>query len=101
MMKSGSFAMMLTMMLVGCSTPEPVLVRPELPADLFVCEPAPPKPGRLTGAELVNRSNEWAAAYDACQCQLWLVRDLVEGRDIEPTEACPVDPLKPQSSAAR
>lgn len=93
MMKSGSFAiivtMMVTMMLVGCSTPEPVLVRPELPADLFVCEPAPRKPARLTGAELVNRSNEWAAAYGACQCQLSMVRDLVEGREIEPTDACP------------
>ena len=88
-MKSGSFAMMMTMMLVGCSTPEPVLVRPNLDPALFACEPAPPKPARLTGAELVNRSNEWAAAYDACQCQLWLVRDLIEGRDIEPTEACP------------
>ena len=91
-MKFGSVAiivtMMVTMMLVGCSTPEPVLIRPELPADLFVCEPAPPKPARLTGAELVNRSNEWAAAYDACQCQLWLVRDLIDGREIEPTEAC-------------
>ena len=95
MMKSGSFAimltMMVTMMLVGCSTPEPVLIRPELPADLFVCKPAPPKPARLTGADLANRSNEWAAAYDACQCQLWLVRDLVEGREIDVSEACQLE----------
>ena len=88
-MKSGSFAIMLTMMLAGCSTPEPVLVRPDLPSDLFVCRPAPPKPARLTGAELVNRSNEWAAAYDACQCQLMLVQDLIEGREIDRAEVCP------------
>lgn len=86
-MKPVAAAVLLT--LAACTTPEPVLIRPELPADLFVCRPAPPKPARLTGADLANRSNEWAAAYDACQCQLSMVRDLVEGRDIEPTEACP------------
>lgn len=92
-MKSGSLAIILTMMLVGCSTPEPVLVRPELPADLFVCKPAPPKPAQLTGADLLNRSNEWAAAYDACQCQLIVVRDLVAGRAIDVNEACPAESL--------
>ncbi|WP_458789295.1 Rz1-like lysis system protein LysC [Adonisia turfae] len=74
--------------LAGCTTPEPVLVRPELPADLFVCAPPPPKPAAMTGADLANRSNAWAAAYDACQCQLMLVRHLIEGRTIEAREVC-------------
>ena len=77
--------------LAGCAAPEPVLLRPALPPDLFVCRPPPPKPPAMTGADLANRSNAWAAAYDACQCQLWMVRDLVEGRDIEPTEACQLE----------
>ena len=65
--------------LAGCAAPEPVLLRPALPADLFVCAPPPPKPPAMTGADLANRSNAWAAAYDICQCQLRLVQDVIRG----------------------
>lgn len=75
-------------LLAACAVPEPVLIRPELPATLFACEPAPPKPPVMTGADLANRSNAWAAAYDACQCQLMLVQDLIEGRAIDSDAAC-------------
>ena len=81
-------SLLLVGLLAACAAPEPVLVRPELPADLFACTPAPPKPASMTSADLANRSNAWAAAYDACQCQLWIVRDLVEGREIDLTKAC-------------
>ncbi|MGP1254910.1 MAG: Rz1-like lysis system protein LysC [Kiloniellales bacterium] len=84
-----SVSLVLAGLLAACTTPEPVLIRPELPADLFACTPAPPKPASMTSADLANRSNAWAAAYDACQCQLWLVRDLIERREIDPTKACP------------
>ena len=74
--------------LAGCAAPEPVLLRPALPADLFVCAPPPPKPPAMTAADLANRSNAWAAAYDICQCQLRLVQDVIEGRSIEGDAAC-------------
>ena len=85
-MRSVSF--LLAAALAGCTTPEPVLVRPELPPDLFVCRPPPPKPPAMTGADLANRSNAWAAAYDSCQCQLWLVQDVIEGREVKSEVAC-------------
>ena len=81
-------AVCLLLALAACATPEPVLIRPELPPDLFVCTPPPPKPSSMTGADLANRSNAWAAAYDTCQCQLVLVRDLIDGRDVDAVEAC-------------
>ncbi|MGP1255515.1 MAG: Rz1-like lysis system protein LysC [Kiloniellales bacterium] len=86
-------------LLAACAAPEPVLIRPELPAALFACEPAPPKPAGMTGADLANRSNAWAAAYDACQCQLMLVRHLIEGRTIDSDAAC--GPVPPAALGAR
>ena len=86
-------SLLLVGLLAACTTPEPVLIRPELPADLFFCAPPPPKPPAMTGADLAKRSNAWAAAYDTCQCQLRLVQDLIEGRLIERGAACgPVVP---------
>lgn len=81
-MKCASLAAIL--FLAACSTPEPVLIRPNIQASLFECTPAPPRPDRMTVNDALNRSDQWANAFDECQCRLWVVRSITQGTDLHP-----------------
>ena len=78
------YAIFGSLVLVGCSTPEPVLVRPNIIPSLFECKPAPPRPENMTVNDIFDRNDEWANAFDNCQCRLWVVQDLINDEEIHP-----------------
>lgn len=66
--------------LAACSTPEPVIVRPEIPERLAGCAAGPgPLPEIITPRELFARDYQWQVSHAECRERLRAVVGIVEG----------------------
>lgn len=65
----------------ACASPgPPVLVRPEVPASLLTCQPAPDPPDTGDDTALALWLVELAAAGDDCRGRLLRVKELLDAR---------------------
>lgn len=59
--------------------PAPVLLRPEIPADLLECQPQPDPPATVrTDADLAAWIVDLATAGDDCRARLGRLKDLLQ-----------------------